>query len=104
MSDPHEDSLHRRRVLCGGGAFAFAAMIASLLGGSKPVRAQTITGSVPEIDRYPSASSSTATSSPSRQAKRSVPSTVPLWLGPELRQARRQDANQRVRPVNACQV
>jgi hypothetical protein len=26
-------------------------MIASLLGDSKPVRAQTITGSVPEVDR-----------------------------------------------------
>ena len=51
MSDLHEDSLHRRHVLCGGGAFAFAVMIASLLGGSKPVRAQTITGSVPEVDR-----------------------------------------------------
>ena len=48
--ESHED-LHRRHVLCGGGAFVFAAMIASLLGGSKPVRAQTITGGVPEVDR-----------------------------------------------------
>ena len=48
--ETHED-LHRRHVLCGGGAFVFAAMIASLLGDSKPVRAQTITGSVPEVDR-----------------------------------------------------
>jgi 7,8-dihydropterin-6-yl-methyl-4-(beta-D-ribofuranosyl)aminobenzene 5'-phosphate synthase len=47
--DTHED-LHRRQVLCGGGAFVFAAMIASLLGDSKPVRAQTIAGSVPEVD------------------------------------------------------
>lgn len=29
----------------------FSAMMASLLGGSKPVRAQTIAGSVPEVDR-----------------------------------------------------
>ena len=49
--DAHEDYLHRRSVLCGGGAFVFAAMMASLLGGSKPVRAQTIAGSVPEVDR-----------------------------------------------------
>ena len=48
--ESHED-LHRRHVLCGGGAFVFAAMIAFLLGGSKPVRAQTITGGVPEVDR-----------------------------------------------------
>jgi 7,8-dihydropterin-6-yl-methyl-4-(beta-D-ribofuranosyl)aminobenzene 5'-phosphate synthase len=47
--DTHED-LHRRQVLCGGGAFVFAAMTASLLGDSKPVRAQTIAGSVPEVD------------------------------------------------------
>jgi 7,8-dihydropterin-6-yl-methyl-4-(beta-D-ribofuranosyl)aminobenzene 5'-phosphate synthase len=49
--DAHEDCLHRRSVLYGGGAFVFAAMMASLLGGSKPVRAQTIAGSVPEVDR-----------------------------------------------------
>jgi 7,8-dihydropterin-6-yl-methyl-4-(beta-D-ribofuranosyl)aminobenzene 5'-phosphate synthase len=47
--DTHED-LHRRQVLCGSGAFVFAAMTASLLGDSKPVRAQTIAGSVPEVD------------------------------------------------------
>jgi 7,8-dihydropterin-6-yl-methyl-4-(beta-D-ribofuranosyl)aminobenzene 5'-phosphate synthase len=28
----------------------FGAMLASLLGGSKPVRAQAITGTVPEVD------------------------------------------------------
>jgi 7,8-dihydropterin-6-yl-methyl-4-(beta-D-ribofuranosyl)aminobenzene 5'-phosphate synthase len=47
--DSHEDP-HRRHVLCGGGAFVVAAMIASLLGDSKPVRAQTIAGGVPEVD------------------------------------------------------
>ena len=50
LTETHEH-LHRRHVLCGGGAFVFAAMIASLLGDSKPVRAQTIVGSVPEVDR-----------------------------------------------------
>ncbi len=49
--DSYEDSLHRRQVLCGGGAVVFAAMMASLLGGSKPVRAQSIAGKVPEVDR-----------------------------------------------------
>ena len=49
-TETHED-LHRRHVLCGGGAFMFATTIASLLGDSKPVRAQTITGRVPEVDR-----------------------------------------------------
>jgi 7,8-dihydropterin-6-yl-methyl-4-(beta-D-ribofuranosyl)aminobenzene 5'-phosphate synthase len=43
--------LHRRRVLCGGGAIVFTAMMASLMGGSRPVRAQTIAGKVPEVDR-----------------------------------------------------
>lgn len=47
----HPDWLHRRHVLCGGGASVFAAMMASLLGGSKPLRAQAIAGSVPEVDR-----------------------------------------------------
>ena len=40
----------RRAVLCGGGAGVLTAMIAALLGGTKPVRAETISGSVPEID------------------------------------------------------
>jgi 7,8-dihydropterin-6-yl-methyl-4-(beta-D-ribofuranosyl)aminobenzene 5'-phosphate synthase len=48
--DPHEEGFHRRHVLCGGGALVFGAMMASLLGGSKPVRAQAIAGTVPEVD------------------------------------------------------
>jgi 7,8-dihydropterin-6-yl-methyl-4-(beta-D-ribofuranosyl)aminobenzene 5'-phosphate synthase len=48
--DLHEDCFHRRHVLCGGGAFMFGAMLASLLGGSRPVRAQAIVGTVPEVD------------------------------------------------------
>jgi 7,8-dihydropterin-6-yl-methyl-4-(beta-D-ribofuranosyl)aminobenzene 5'-phosphate synthase len=46
-----EDYFHRRQFLCSGGAFMFAAMMASLLGDSKPVRAQAIPSSVPEVDR-----------------------------------------------------
>lgn len=48
---PHEDSLiSRRDALCGGGAGVLTAMLAALLGDTKPVRAEPITGSVPEID------------------------------------------------------
>jgi 7,8-dihydropterin-6-yl-methyl-4-(beta-D-ribofuranosyl)aminobenzene 5'-phosphate synthase len=47
----HEGSpVDRRRVICGGGAAVFSTMIASLLGGTKPVRAASISGAVPEID------------------------------------------------------
>ena len=48
--DAHNGNLHRRDVLCGGGALLFGAMLASLLRGSKPVRAQTIASDVPEVD------------------------------------------------------
>jgi 7,8-dihydropterin-6-yl-methyl-4-(beta-D-ribofuranosyl)aminobenzene 5'-phosphate synthase len=49
-TDRYDDPPHRRGVLCGGGAAVFAAMMGSLLGGSKPARAQTIGGRVPEVD------------------------------------------------------
>jgi len=49
--DHHDDSPHRRYVLCGGGATVFAAMMGSLLGGSKPALAQALAGRVPEVDR-----------------------------------------------------
>lgn len=44
-------SLGRRDLLCGGGAAMFSAMVATLIGDAKPVRAEAISGSVPEIDR-----------------------------------------------------
>jgi len=50
-TDAREDFLHRRHVLRRGGALVFAAMLESLLGDSKPARAQTIDGRVPEVDR-----------------------------------------------------
>jgi len=50
-SDVDETPLDRRHVLCGGGAIAFSAIMTSLLGTSKPVYAETIAGSVPEVDR-----------------------------------------------------
>ena len=46
-----EDSLiSRRHMLCGGGASVLTGIIAALLGDTTPVRAATISGSVPEID------------------------------------------------------
>jgi 7,8-dihydropterin-6-yl-methyl-4-(beta-D-ribofuranosyl)aminobenzene 5'-phosphate synthase len=51
MSIGHQDhAVHRRDVLCGGGALVFGAMLTALLGNAKPVRADTISGAVPEID------------------------------------------------------
>ena len=47
----HDETLHRRDVLCGGGAALFGTLVASLLGGAKPARAETIIGAVPEVDR-----------------------------------------------------
>src|SRR5262245_38743980 len=50
MSRNKDLLVSRRDALCGGGASAMAAMIAALLGGTKPARAETIDGPVPEID------------------------------------------------------
>ena len=41
----------RRAILCGGGALAFETLLASLLGGSRPARAQALAAGVPEVDR-----------------------------------------------------
>jgi hypothetical protein len=41
----------RRAVLCGGGAVAFDALLASLLGGTRPIHAEGLTGPVPIVDR-----------------------------------------------------
>jgi 7,8-dihydropterin-6-yl-methyl-4-(beta-D-ribofuranosyl)aminobenzene 5'-phosphate synthase len=46
-----ETSVHRRDVVCGGGATVLNAMLAVLLGGTKPARAAPIFGPVPEVDR-----------------------------------------------------
>jgi len=46
-----ENGVGRRDILCGGGSALFSSLIAGLLGGTKPARAQTISGgSVPEVD------------------------------------------------------
>ena len=50
-SSSHEGGVGRRDVLCSGGSAVFSSLIAALLGGAKPARAQTLSGSVPEVDR-----------------------------------------------------
>jgi 7,8-dihydropterin-6-yl-methyl-4-(beta-D-ribofuranosyl)aminobenzene 5'-phosphate synthase len=36
------NAMHRRDVVCGGGAAVFSAVIATLMGSSKPVKAEAI--------------------------------------------------------------
>lgn len=48
--DHHGARVNRRHVICGGGAALFGAMIPALLGSTKPVRAASISGAVPEVD------------------------------------------------------
>lgn len=45
------NAIHRRDVVCGGGAALFSAVVATLIGSGKPVRAETVADKVPEIDR-----------------------------------------------------
>ena len=45
------DAVHRRDVVCGGGAALFSAIVAALIGSEKPVQAEPISGKVPEMDR-----------------------------------------------------
>src|SRR5437870_10587987 len=45
------DEIGRREFVCGGGASVLSVILATLLAGSKPVRAEAVTGSVPELDR-----------------------------------------------------
>lgn len=45
------DDPNRRDVVCGGGVAVFSLILAGLLGASKPAMAQSLTGSIPELDR-----------------------------------------------------
>ncbi|HTJ01896.1 MAG TPA: MBL fold metallo-hydrolase [Methylovirgula sp.] len=45
------NAIHRRDVVCGGGATLFSAIVATLIGSDRPVRAEPISGKVPELDR-----------------------------------------------------
>jgi 7,8-dihydropterin-6-yl-methyl-4-(beta-D-ribofuranosyl)aminobenzene 5'-phosphate synthase len=44
------DEVGRREFVCGGGASVISLILATLLAGSKPVRADAIAGSLPELD------------------------------------------------------
>lgn len=44
-------TVDRHAILCGSGAVALEAMLASMLGGATPVRAEGLNGSVPTVDR-----------------------------------------------------
>ncbi|MEK0083929.1 MBL fold metallo-hydrolase [Benzoatithermus flavus] len=47
----HDGLLHRRDVVCGGGAAMFGTLLAALLGDAAPVGAEPVAGAVPEVDR-----------------------------------------------------
>ena len=49
--DHHESGVLRRDVLCAGGAAALSYLVAALLGGAKPARAEVLRQPVPEVDR-----------------------------------------------------
>jgi 7,8-dihydropterin-6-yl-methyl-4-(beta-D-ribofuranosyl)aminobenzene 5'-phosphate synthase len=51
MSPSHDSDLSRRQALCGGGAAILSSLMAGLIGGSRPARAQALGTSVPEVDR-----------------------------------------------------
>ena len=96
--------LDRRHVLCGGGAIAFSAIMTSLLGTSKPVYAETIAGSVPEVDRVSIrvvVDSYQFAVAASKKVGRSISSTL---AGASPATSRRPDVDQRVRPVDARRV
>ena len=50
-SSSYEGGVGRRDILCSGGSAVFSSLIAALLGGTKPARAQALSGTVPEVDR-----------------------------------------------------
>lgn len=51
MSNVPDSALSRRDVLCAGGGAMLSYLVAGLLGGAKPARAQPLTAPVPEVDR-----------------------------------------------------
>src|SRR3984885_13219894 len=44
------DEVGRREFVCGGGASVISLILATLLAGSKPVSADAVAGSLPELD------------------------------------------------------
>src|SRR5215469_14895890 len=51
MRTSGRNGVHRREIVCGGGAALFTSIVATLLGDARPARAATILGEVPVIDR-----------------------------------------------------
>ena len=51
MSNNHDGGVHRREILCGGGAAIFATLVSSLLAGSRPAEAAALSGAAPTIDK-----------------------------------------------------
>jgi 7,8-dihydropterin-6-yl-methyl-4-(beta-D-ribofuranosyl)aminobenzene 5'-phosphate synthase len=51
MSHARDSNLSRRQVVCGGGAAILSYLVAGLLGGARPARAQALSTPVPEVDR-----------------------------------------------------
>jgi 7,8-dihydropterin-6-yl-methyl-4-(beta-D-ribofuranosyl)aminobenzene 5'-phosphate synthase len=49
--DHEHTTIQRRNIICGGGLAFFATMLTALLDGTRPVKAASLTGAVPEIDR-----------------------------------------------------
>src|SRR5215813_5182228 len=47
----YKSGIGRRDFFCSGGSAIFGSLVAALLGGAKPARAQTISGNVPAVDR-----------------------------------------------------
>src|SRR5437879_12236135 len=45
------EEVGRREFVCGGGASVLSVILATLLAGSKSVRAEAVPGSLPELDR-----------------------------------------------------
>ena len=49
--DSNQNGFSRRDVLCMAGASLLARLVSGLLGGVTAARAETLSGSVPEVDR-----------------------------------------------------
>ena len=96
--------INRRHVVCGGGAATFSAMIATLLGGAKPVRAEPISGAVPDVDGLAVRVAIHSYQFAVAQPKVRLGRNSRLRLGYQRGQAAWADADQRVRPIDACRI
>jgi hypothetical protein len=94
----YKSGIGRRDFFCSGGSAIFGSLVAALLGGAKPARAQTISGNVPEVDR---ATVRVVTeNSPSAQAARSAMSRLCGRIS-AVGQAAGEGVAERLRTLNA---